>query len=202
MKKSCLIIPFIVFCIGCANDQNNAQTNESPSDSVVKSESLSIDTSKIQSNNQKDVLAELRLLKQQVENGDYSQVENFISQIQSFVSKQPNQMTAEEKLSFPQLTKDELIDFLKSVDMNLLKENGSFNKRYSFHSAPKVYEPDSEECPDMLQLYVDEKSEKYSLVQNNSFLVDKTIGCAESATVYLFAVENGKLVLEKVDYAG
>ncbi|MBF9254388.1 hypothetical protein I2I11_13870 [Pontibacter sp. 172403-2] len=202
MKKSFLLVPLIVLCMGCANDPIEVQTNGNHSDRVVESESLDDDISKAQSDEQKDVLVEFKLLKQQVANGDYSQIDDFISQIQSYEAKQPSQMTAEEKLSFPQLTKDDLIDFLKSVDIDSLKHNGSFDKRYSFHSAPSEYEPDSEECPDMLQLSIDRENEGFSLLQNNSFLVDETIGCAESSTVYCFTAENGKLLLKKVDYAG
>ncbi|MBC5772642.1 hypothetical protein H8S95_01090 [Pontibacter sp. KCTC 32443] len=203
MKKSCLLVSLLVLCLGCANDTNDIQANETTSERVAaESEILSNDSSRGRNDEQKDMLAEFKLLKQQIESGDYRQIENFLSQIQSYEAKQPSQMTAEEKLSFPRLTKDDLADFLMSVDMDSLKENSSFDKSYSFHSAPKEYEPDSEECPDMLQLSIDRENEGFSLLQNNSFLVDETIGCAESSTVYLFTVENGNLILKKIDYAG
>ncbi|WP_162056046.1 hypothetical protein [Pontibacter pamirensis] len=203
MKKGSLLIPFIVLSIGCANDPNDTQANESPSDTVVQSESLG-NVSKAQTSleEQKYVLGELIYLQQKVESGDYSQVEQFISQVEAYISAQPNQMTAEQRLNFPQLTKKDLIDFLKSIDMDSLKANGSFDKKYSFGSAPKEFKPDNEECPDLLILSVDNNSSEVSLLSRNSFLVDEDIGCAESATIHVFTFENGVLQLKKMDYVG
>lgn len=203
MKTGSLLIPFIVLSIGCANDPNNTQANESPSDTVVQSVSLG-DNSKTQTSleEQNHLLGDLVYLQQKVESGDYSQVEQFISQVEAYIAAQPNQMSAEERLSFPQLTKKDLIDFIKSIDMDSLKANGSFDKKYAFGSAPKDFKPDNEECPDLLILTVDNNSSEVSLLSRNSFLVDEEFGCAESATIHIFTFEKGALQLRKVDYAG
>ena len=86
--------------------------------------------------------------------------------------------------------------------MNELKKTGSFSKNYDFGVGPKRFQPDSEECPDLLQISVDKESGEISLLQNNSLLVDETIGCAESSSIYIFSINNDKLLLEKIDYAG
>ncbi|MEM6846070.1 MAG: hypothetical protein AAF632_27920 [Bacteroidota bacterium] len=111
-------------------------------------------------------------------------------------------MTDEQKIFFPQLIERDFVDFFNSINIDSLESNGSFDKKYSFGSVPKEYEADNEECPDLLMIFKDGETNKYRLLQNNSFFVNEDIGCAESSTIYLLSIKKGKLLLNKIDYAG
>ena len=190
MKRTSLFLPLILLSLGCSNDSKKGETviNESKSQTKLVKEN--------------DSIKELESLQSQFKSGNYSQLENFIAQIKTFKSKHANNLTKEEQASFPELSKSDLIDFFKAIDLKELKGSGNFEKKYSFGSAPKEYKPDSEECPDLLNLSIDSETGVYTLSQNNSYLVDEEIGCAESSTIYSFKIKNGRPILEKVDYAG
>jgi hypothetical protein len=199
MKTRSLLIPFIVICIGCANDANESEAYVSAADKVEVEGMLSGESENLSKLGEQEDAAELIVkLKQQLEKGDYSQIKDLLNQVQTYNSSN----APEEIAGFPQLSYDNLVDFLKSIDENYLRKNNSFEKKYAFNSAPEGYEPDTEECPDLILLSVESNSKEASLLLRNSFLVSEDIGCAESATIYLFRAENGTLRLEKVDYAG
>ena len=190
MKRAFLFLPLIFLSVGCSNDSKKEETviNDSKSQTSLVKEN--------------DSFKELENLQSQVKSGNYNQLENFIAQIKTFKSKQPNTLTKEEQASFPDLSNNDLINFFKAIDLKALKENGNFEKKYSFGSAPNEYKPDTEECPDLLNLSIDSESDSFTLTQNNSYLVDEEFGCAESSTIYSFKIKNGRPILEKVDYAG
>ena len=186
-------------CIGCASESGGLETKENTADSVEGAESQSSNL-KAQTNSAKerDVFETIATIKQQVENRDYSRIEDLIIQKQTYLSKNGT----EENVDFPQLSHEVLVEFFNSVNLDSLMTNGSFEKKYAFASAPEGYEPDSEECPDLLVLSIDNSTKEVSLLLRNSFVVNEDIGCAESATIYLFKSENRALRLEKVGYAG
>jgi hypothetical protein len=151
---------------------------------------------------QKDGLSNLLGIKRQIEKGNYRQIEDLVTQVNIYITGDSVQMTAEERLSFPQPSKEILADFFKAINVDSLQATKRFEKKYSFGTAPNRYKPDSNECPDGLTLYVDESTNAFTLSINNSFLVDAAIGCAESMTIYYLTAEREKLLLKKIDYAG
>ncbi len=143
----------------------------------------------------------IEIIKQQVYHSDYSQLDDLISQIQIYTSNDSTQVTTEGAMVFPRLTQEILICFFESVDVESLRATGSFEKKYAVGAAPEGNETDSEACPDLLILSVENSSREFSLLLRNSFFVNEAIGCSASATIHLFKVENGALRLKKVDFA-
>lgn len=134
-------------------------------------------------------LDNLKQIKHQIDAGNFTQIEELVRQVNSQLSEDSIQMNAEEKLSFPQPSKRILADFFTSINLESLKANKEFKKKYSMNSAPKGFKPDSKECPDELTLGFDETTLEFTLSIDNRFLVDPEIGCAESTTVYYLTTE-------------
>ncbi|ALJ00744.1 hypothetical protein [Rufibacter tibetensis] len=197
-KLSLFLAALILLISSCSDGRTKTET------SVVESkESPSINPER-ESKEQTatESLKPLSEVREQIIRGDYKQIDELITQVNSYTSKDTVQMTAGQRLSFPQPSKEILVDFLKSINLDSLKDNKEFEKKYSFDSAPKGYKPDSNECPDGLTLSLRENASEFALSIDNRFLVDADIGCAESMTIYYLSVEREKLLLNSLDYAG
>ncbi|WP_210463465.1 hypothetical protein [Rufibacter roseolus] len=194
-----LLLAFLVLAFSsCSDGSSKAETTVGNS---KENPAISLDKESGEQAFQ-DGLQSLLAIKKKISKGNYKQVEDFISQVNSSISKDSVRMTTEERLSFPQPSKEILVDFLKSINSDSLRATKRFEKKYSFGSAPKGYNPDSSGCPDGLTLTFDENTQEFTLSIANRFLVDADIGCVESMTIYYLTAEKERIRLKRLEYAG
>jgi hypothetical protein len=96
-----------------------------------------------------------------------------------------------EREIFVELTPAMLNQFLKDIDLTVLREKGEFEKEYYFKIAPKGY-TDPAKCKDKIVVtyYPDECS--YRIEIHNTFMVEDG-WCTESQVSYGFKIEGKKI---------
>lgn len=91
---------------------------------------------------------------------------------------------------FVDITPKLLDKFILDLNKDQLYKNDEFEKEYNFNIAPPQY-TDSKKCKDRVSVAFDKKTCNFRLIVFNEFFAE---WCQESAVIYAFKINGGKIL--------